>query len=299
MLTPLLAVFFSLMVFAGVLTAQLLLVKAWSRTAALAAQPTVFASTAPAPVLVRLLGRLATPAGTSEASQAERDLVQAGIRRPHALAEYLAARTVLALGLPLLGALGVRTLTTTAALGALLGLATVGYMLPVLGVKILGEARRGRIRRVFPNALDMLVNCLESGLGIDAALRYVARELAGVGPELATDLDILNAELQSGLPRQHAMAGLKGRVGLPEIDGLVSVVAQAERYGVGIAESMRAHAKMSRRRRILDAERRAAEAAPKLTVVMVLFVLPPLFIVLIGPTAIRLTTSVIPMLEQQ
>ncbi len=108
---------------------------------------------------------------------------------------------------------------------------------------------------------------------------------------------MLNAELQAGISRTDALNHMRERNGVDAVDGLVSVIAQAECYGVGIADAMRSHAKMSRRRRILDAERRAAEAAPKLTVAMVLFVLPPLFIVLIGPTAIRLSTGVLPMLE--
>ena len=120
-----------------------------------------------------------------------------------------------------------------------------------------------------------------------------------MAPELAGEFDILNAELQAGLPRAEALGHLRDRNGVDAVNGLVSVVGQAERYGVGIASLMRSHAKMSRRRRILDAEQRAAEATPKLTVAMVLFILPPLFIILIGPTAIRLTTDVIPTMQRR
>lgn len=290
----------TLSVFVGALSVQLLLLRAWRRTPATAsASASVFTATSAPPSVIRVLGRLATPSDPTQVHELERSLIQAGLRGTYALPFYLALRTALAIVFPAVGYGFVHSLNTPLTVTVLLSLATAGYLLPVWVVRALTDARRTRIKRVFPNGLDMLVNCLEGGLGIDAALRYTARELAPVGPELAAELDGLNAELQSGLPRGEALTRMRDRVGVDDIDGLVSVVAQSDRFGVGIAESMRAHAKMSRRRRILDAERRAAEAAPKLTVAMVLFILPTLFIVLIGPTAIRLTTEVIPMLGRR
>ena len=292
------AIALSLGVFAAVLVAQFLLIRVWAVAGATAGpNGGIFNEVvAPSPV-VRALGKLATPSDQGQVRGIHRDLVQAGFRGSGAFSIYLALRTVLAVVLPVSLLFTIRTLGTVNAVGVLLVLAAVGYFLPVLVVRGLADARRRRIRGVFPNALDMLVNCMESGLGLDAALRYVARELTEVSPELTREFDMLNAELQAGISRTDALNHMRERNGVDAVDGLVSVIAQAERYGVGIADAMRSHAKMSRRRRILDAERRAAEAAPKLTVAMVLFVLPPLFIVLIGPTAIRLSTGVLPMLE--
>jgi tight adherence protein C len=287
----------SLVVFAAVLVAQFLLLRVWAVAGAPSTGGGIFNEVvAPSPV-VRALSKLATPSDSGAVRGIHRDLVQAGFRGSGAFPIYLALRTVFAVVLPASLLYTVRTLGTVNAVGVLLGVAAVGYFLPVVVVRGLADARRRRIRGVFPNALDMLVNCLESGLGLDAALRYVARELTEVSPELTREFDMLNAELQAGISRTDALNHMRERNGVDAVDGLVSVIAQAERYGVGIADAMRSHAKMSRRRRILDAERRAAEAAPKLTVAMVLFVLPPLFIVLIGPTAIRLSTGVLPMLE--
>lgn len=290
------AVMLAGLIFVGVLTAQFLLLMAWRRepVAATEGGSGVFAESVEPPRMVRALGQLATPSDPARVHGLQRDLIQAGLRGRHTLVVYLATRTALAFAFPAVGYIFMHTLTTAVATASLLVLAAIGYFLPVVVVGSLAEARRTRIRRVFPNALDMLVSCLESGLGIDAALRYAARELTDLGPELAGELNTLNAELQTGLARSEVLIRMRDRVGIEEVDGLVSVVAQAERYGVGIAESMRSHAKMSRRRRLLDSERRAAEAAPKLTVAMVLFVLPPLFIVLIGPTVIRLTSGILP-----
>lgn len=285
----------ALAVFIGVLGAELLLIRALTPAVAQAGAPSVFtAQAAPSPV-VRALGTLSKP-GPEAVRGLERELIQSGFRGPQAVPLYLAVRTVLALLLPTAGYPFLHTRPLGFAVAVELLLAGAGYLLPALALHGIAEARRRRIRVVFPNALDMLVNCLESGLGLDAALRYVARELTGIAPELAGEFDLLNAELQAGLPRAEALTRMRERNGVDAVDGLVSVVAQAERYGVGIASAMRSHAQMARKRRILDAERRAAEAAPKLTVTMVIFILPPLFIVLLGPTVIRLFTHVLPTL---
>jgi tight adherence protein C len=259
--------------------------------------PSVFAAEQPAGELAGVIGRLSRPTSPSGLGTVRRELAQAGFRGSGALELYLASRTLLALGLPVLGlAFGHWRPTPLTFLGMLL-LAAVGYYLPRVVVAQARSARQHEIRSVLPDALDMLVACVESGLGVDAALRHIAHEFEPVSPTLAGELDVVTTEMQAGLTRAEAMARLDARVGVDEVTALVNVLGQGERYGAGIAESIRAHARMSRRRRLVDAERRAAEASPKLTVVMVLFVLPPLFIVLVGPTVIQVITEVIPMLE--
>ena len=127
----------------------------------------------------------------------------------------------------------------------------------------------------------------------------MARDLHVAAPELALELELTNAELKAGVPRMQALQHLHERTGLPEVASLVNVLAQAERFGAGVAPSIRAHAQLSRRRRALAAEKRAAEAAPKLTVAMILFVLPPLFVVLLGPTVVHVVERLIPTLTGQ
>lgn len=265
--------------------------------AAVAGTPSAFAPERPAGAFAGAIGKLARPTDAGGINALRRELDQAGLRVAGALEMYLATRTVLALGLPLLALVLRRWDISAVTWFVMLALATVGYYVPRIVVGSLRSSRQREIREVLPDALDMLVACVESGLGVDAALRHIAHEFAPVSPALAGELDIVTTEMQAGLTRPEAMARFDARVGVDEVTALVSVLGQGERYGAGIAESIRSHAKMSRRRRLVDAERRAAEAAPKLTVVMVLFILPPLFIVLVGPTVIQVITEVIPMLE--
>lgn len=251
---------------------------------------------APVSGMTGVLGRLSTP-DPSQVQLQKRELDQAGYRAGSALPVYLAARTALALGLPLLAFALHSWRVTLGSYVVLLGLAALGYYLPAWVVKSRRAARQLEIRHVLPDALDMLVACVESGLGIDAALRHTARELAPISPVLAEEIEIVGAEMQAGLSRGDALRRMDERVGVDDVTALVSVISQGERYGTGIAESIRTHAQMARRRRLVDAERRAAEATPKLTVVMVLFILPPLFVVLVGPTILQVVDEVIPMLE--
>ncbi len=252
-------------------------------------------NTKPSPVS-KAIGSLAAPPEGAERDALRLQLVQAGYFHPRGLEWYLLLRASAALLLPLLALL--RSQSLTSMLVPALVLALIGYYLPALVVHMRREARHTELRQSLPNALDMLVSCLEAGLGLDAALRHVATELQMASPVLSNELSYVNAELSAGIPRADALRHLDTRTGLPELASLVNVLSQAERYGAGIASSIRAHAQLTRRRRILDAERRAAEATPKLTVAMILFVLPPLFVVLLGPAVINITDRLLPSLQE-
>lgn len=241
------------------------------------------------------IGSLAAPPEGAERDALRQQLVQAGYNHPRALEIYLVIRTLLALMLPFLTLIGPRGIAT---LSVALGLALLGYYLPSLIVAMQRENRHQALRIALPNALDMLVSCLEAGLGLDAALRHVAQEVHTAAPILSTELSYVNAELSAGIPRSDALRHLDHRTGLPEIASLVNVLSQAERYGAGISASIRAHAQLTRRRRLLDAEKRAAEATPKLTVAMIFFILPPLFVVLLGPAVVNIVVHLIPSLQE-
>lgn len=257
--------------------------------------PNSAAVSAPSPV-ASAIGSLAAPPAGTERDALRQSLVHAGYNHPRAMEIYLLLRTVLALCLPALVLLSpARTLGT---LSAALTLALSGYYLPALVVYVQREERHSQLRNALPNALDMLVSCLEAGLGLDAALRHVAEELKTAAPVLSTELSYVNTELSAGIPRADALRHLDTRTGLAELASLVNVLSQAERYGAGISASIRAHAQLTRRRRLLDAEKRAAEATPKLTVAMIFFILPPLFVVLLGPAVVNIIDHLLPSLEQ-
>jgi tight adherence protein C len=223
-------------------------------------------------------------------------MVQAGFRSPRALETLAVCRAGLTLLLPPLMYVLVHPDRTVDVVLMALVCASLGYYLPWLGVEIRRSNRHDELLRVFPNALDLLVSCLEAGLGLDASLKNVAREIRHTSEDLADELDQVNAELAAGIPRLDALRNMDGRLGVEEVSSLVNVLAQAERFGTGIAQSIRAHAQLTRRKRVLRAEEKAARVAPRLTVAMVCFILPPLFIVLLGPAVVRITDTLLPTL---
>lgn len=250
----------------------------------------------PAALLARI-GALAEPTEEVERDALARRLLQAGLRGKRDLDTFLLARTLLALGLPaVLFLLSAPERPLIIALLLLAG-AAVGYYAPWVVVDRMRAHRQEAMMAAFPNALDMLVSCLEAGQGLDAALQRVARETVDTSPILAEELDLSNAETLAGVPRSTALRRMADRVGLSEVSSLVNVLVQAERYGAGIADSIRAHAHLVRRRRALAAEERAARATPKLTVVMILFILPTLFIVVLGPAAVNIVEHLLPGLR--
>lgn len=247
------------------------------------------------PVRPQRLAALAAPSDDSALRSLHAQMLQAGLRGAGVLATFFTVRVVLALALPCLLLIW-RPDNVLPFLVALLALASTGYYLPWAAVSQLRSDRQRQLSRAFPDALDMLVSCVESGLSLDAALNRVASELQTMSPELAHELSILNAEVAAGIDRADALDHLGLRTGLPEIEALGSVLGRSTRFGAGVASSLRAHSQLARRRRALEAERRAAEAAPKLTVAMILFILPPLFVVLLGPTVINIVQRLMPVL---
>lgn len=243
------------------------------------------------PRVVTAIGQLASSDDPRERESLEVALLQAGFSTRTSLATLLALRAASTVALPVAAWLVLRPVGLAPALLVATMAAGLGYYAPVWILQLLRRTRQRRIRRSVPNMLDMLVSCVEAGLGIDVALRHVARDIGVASPELAEELDLINAELTAGLPRGEALALLERRTGVDELAALVNVLGVVERFGAGIAQSLRAHAYLSRRRRALDAETRAARAAPMLTVVMVLFILPVLFVVLIGPTIINVSRT--------
>ena len=249
--------------------------------------------------LHRLAQALAAPRDEASRSHMREWLVQAGWRERHNLEHFVALRAALAILLPLLGWSLIQPERLMATGSLVLALAAVGYYGPTVVLWQLRLARLDRLSHAFPNALDMLVSVLEGGLGVDAALIHVARELPAACPELASEIDTVNLELAAGVPRLEALNHLYLRTGLDDIASLVNVLAQAERYGSGIAQSIRAHAQLTRRHRANEAETRAAKASPKLTVAMIFFILPPLFVVLLGPTIVHVVERLLPTLAGQ
>lgn len=244
-----------------------------------------------------VVSSLAGPAEPDERDALRNQLIQAGWRGRTDLAFYLGARAALAFAGPVLGFLVLHPNSRLGLASTLLVGAAVGYYLPWTALHLSLSNRRKALLQAFPNALDMLVSCLEAGLGLDSAVQRVSRELAPTAPELALELSIVGQETLAGLSRTDALRRLADRTGLAEVSSLVNVLAHAEKYGSGVAATIRTHAQLVRRRRALEAEQRAARAAPKLTVIMVLFILPSLFVVVLGPTVVNILAHLVPVLQ--
>jgi tight adherence protein C len=172
-------------------------------------------------------------------------------------------------------------------LGMAVGAAFVGVKLPDIYIKNVTQKRQLSIRRAFPDALDLLLICVESGMSIEAALRRVSDEIGEQSPPLAEELIITTAEMSYLQDRRLAYENFGKRTGLETVRSVVAALIQAEKFGTPIGQAMRVLAQESRDMRMADAEKKAAGLPPKLTVPMVLFFLPVIFVVILGPAAIR------------
>ena len=240
------------------------------------------------------LSALAAPSSEDEADLQRRRLVQAGYRGSTNLELYSALRAALALGLPLLVWGVLPQMEFAYQLFLLILTATFGYYLPTLWVSHRVEKRQEALLKPFPDALDLLVSSVEAGLGLDAAFRRVAQEMESAAPDLARELQAVNHEVGAGIPRIEALRRLDYRTGLDEVNSLVNVLMQAERFGTSVARALRVHSQLVRKKRMLAAEEAAAQISPKLTVVMILFILPSLFVVLAGPAVINVINTLMP-----
>ena len=168
-----------------------------------------------------------------------------------------------------------------------IGGAYVGFYLPNIFIHNLIQRRQKSITRVFPDALDLLLICVQAGMSVESAMSKVANEIGSRSLELAEEFGLTTAELSYLQERRQAYENLGKRTGLVAVKAVGTSLIQAERYGTAISQALRVLAKESRDMRMAEAEKKAAALPPKLTVPMILFFLPVLFIVILGPAAIR------------
>ncbi len=171
------------------------------------------------------------------------------------------------------------------------GAAYAGFYAPVFYVSNRATKRKASIQKAWPDALDLMLICVESGMSIEAALRKVAEEIGSQSVELAEELILTNAELSFLQERRQAYENLADRTGLESVKSVAQALIQAERYGTPIAHALRVLADESRDMRMNEAEKKAAALPPKLTVPMILFFLPVLFIVILGPAGMQFSNS--------
>jgi tight adherence protein C len=224
--------------------------------------------------------------------EAKATLVQAGYRGQGPQVTFLFFRMVAPIGMFVAAALYVFVLvpinqSVMMKIGMCIAAAYLGIKLPQLFLRNVITRRQQSIRRAFPDALDLLLICVESGMSIDAAFKRVSQEVGSQSVPLAEELTLTTAELSYLQDRRMAFENLSARTGIDGVKAVCTALIQAERYGTPLAQALRVLAQEIRDQRMSEAEKKAAALPPKLTVPMILFFLPVLFIVIMGPAAIR------------
>jgi tight adherence protein C len=236
---------------------------------------------------------------TERAQQITQRLASAGMRKQDAVIKYLFAKLVLPFGFGL-GALVWLKIshfsdlsTPVRGLIALAG-TMFGFMLPDIWVKNIATKRQTKIQRQLPDALDLMVTCTEAGLSLDATLRRVSEEFVTGAPEISEELALTVVEMEFLPDRSQALLNLADRIGLQSVRSIVNTLLQSAKFGTPLSQAMRVLAAEFRDERIIKAEEKAARLPALLTVPMVIFILPSLFIVLVGPAVLRIADQLFP-----
>lgn len=228
------------------------------------------------------------PASWGEDEAARIKLVRAGYDSPTAPLTYITARVIFLVALPVAVAPFVIGGKPLMAVMLVTWSLVAGWALPVWYVSRKVYLRQERIRRSVPDALDLLVVCIEAGVSLDAAILRVARELSTVHSELSGELLVVNRKSNAGVPREQALRGLWDRTGVEEVRALVSTMIQSEKWGTSIGTVLQVYAETLRRKRRQAIEKKAATIPVKMLFPLILFILPALFAVVMGPAIIQI-----------
>jgi tight adherence protein C len=217
-------------------------------------------------------------------------LIQAGYRNPGAVPIYWGIRIALPLTLGILAFLTapIMRLTVPVAMLYALYFIAMGWVGPVFFVRFKRTKRQKDIQKALPDALDLMVVCVEAGLGLNQALVRVSDEIRHVSTLTSVELGIVNAEIRAGAARDLALRNLADRTGLDDVRSLVTMLIQTDRFGTSIARALRVHSDTMRQKRRQRAEEAAAKTAIKMIFPLVICIFPALFVVLIGPGLIQI-----------
>jgi tight adherence protein C len=249
------------------------------------------------------LGKLNQPSNMEEVRATRRKLITAGYRNGKAPIFFLGAKLLLAVVIvcvltlipaKVLGFPSASQLTFFYVLAA-----ACGYYAPVLWLRRAIAQRKDALGRAIPDALDLMVVCVEAGLGLDQAIGRVGEEVKRTHPELGDELNLLSLELRNGVARQEALRNLAQRTDLEEVSSLVALLVQTDRFGTSIGQALRVHADAMRTTRRLKAEELAAKLPVKLLLPLIFFIFPSMFIVVIGPACINMVRILFPAMKVQ
>jgi tight adherence protein C len=241
------------------------------------------------------LSKALQPKTDLEQSALKMRLANAGYNSPTAPQVFLAFKfALMVVGAILGGAFGLVSwgLTQKGWTSIVVG-AGLGFYLPLAYLWWVTKTRKERIFLQLPDALDLLVVCVEAGLGFDAGIRRVCEELTDTAPELTSEFGLANRHLQMGRPRRDVLHDLGVRTGVDDMRALAAILIQADKFGSSIAQALRVQSDSMRVKRRQIAEERAAQTAVKMIFPLVLFIFPGIFVVLVGPAAISLMNGLL------
>ena len=248
--------------------------------------------------LLKKLGTL-VPASPKDTTVMQRRLIRAGFRNQNALKVLYGAKFCMAILVPALAFGGIASTSweSSSKLMAALASVAIGFFAPNEYVRAVAARRQKQIRRGLPNALDLLVVSVESGLGLDQAVVQVAKELERANPEIAEEFSLMTLELKAGKRRTEALRNLAERTAVEDLKKLTAVLIQADRFGTSVAATLRNHAEFMRVQARQVAEAKAAKLGVKLVFPIFFCILPSLFVVTVGPMAVKVVRELIPMIN--
>ena len=248
--------------------------------------------------LVQKLGDV-LPASPKDVSIMQRRLIKAGLRGPNALKIFYGSKVFFGVVVPVVMSLLVAGSPADASnkFVAVLAAVAAGFFGPNEYVNILSKRRQKEIQRGLANGHDLLVVCVESGLGLDQAILQVSKELEHAHPEICEEFMLVNLELKAGKRRVEALRNLAERTSVDDLKKLVAVLIQADRFGTGVAQSLRQHADFMRVHARQVAEEKAAKLGVKLIFPIFFCILPSLFLVTVGPMAVKIVRELGPMMN--
>ncbi len=231
------------------------------------------------------------PLSPADVSRTHAWLIQAGLRDAIYVNYYFGTRVLMAA----VGFAGIALISGFDNLPLLMGVACLGFFLPRFLLKRMIKNRQNRIRLGLPDALDLTVICVEAGLALDQALTRVGTDLHHAHPDLSDEFRLVNLEMRAGKPRVEALRNLVERTGVDDIRSLVGTLIQTDRFGTSVAQALRVHSDSLRTERRQRAEEQAAKTTIKMVPPLVVFVLPSILFVTIGPAVIELIRQLGPV----
>lgn len=248
-------------------------------------------------VVVDALKRMGTmaPKSAKETGKLQQRLIAAGYRNREAIIIFFGIRVASAL---LMFGLLATPIIVRPNIAMALAACGMGWVLPTMVLARMARKRQHKIRLGLPDVLDLLVVSVEAGLGLDQAIQRVGEELAFAHPDLADELRLINLELRAGKGRTEALHNLAERTGVDDVESLVAMLVQTDKFGTSVAQSLRVHSDTVRTKRRQRAEEAAAKTGVKMVFPLVFCIFPAIFVVTIGPAAIKFVQVLMPMTQK-